>query len=166
MSRSVPSPERLERMILLVRGQKVVLDADLARLYGVSNRSLKQAVRRNRDRFPEDFLLELTWEETESLSRSQTVTLNRGKNAKYRPFAFTEQGVAMLSSVLHSPRAIRINIEVMRVFVRLRRLIASHAALARRLDDLEKRFDRQFGVVFEALRALMSEDSPGRIGFR
>lgn len=153
-------------MILLVRGQKVVLDADLARLYGVSNKSLKQAVRRNRERFPEDFLLELTWKEAEGLSRSQSVTLIRGANVKYRPFAFTELGVAMLSSVLRSPRAILANIEVMRAFVRLRRLLATHAALARRLDALERKVDGQFATVFDALGALMQGGSPGRIGFR
>ena len=166
MSRPLPSPERLERMILIVRGQKVVVDVDLARLYGVSNKALKQAVRRNRERFPEDFVLELTWEEAHVSVRSQSVTLEKGRHLEYRPFAFTEQGVAMLSSVLRSPRAIRVNIEIMRVFVRLRKLIATHAALARRIDALEKKMDGQLATVFDALGVLMRGDSPGRIGFR
>ena len=161
-------PERLDRLILFVRGHKVILDADLAALYGVSTRALKQAVRRNAERFPEDFMFELTWEEADLFSRSQFVTLNRGRNVKYRPYVFTEQGVAMLSSVLRSPRAIRVNIEIMRAFVRLRRMLSLHSELARRLEALEEKYDAQFKVVFDAIRELMEspEDSPrGRIGF-
>jgi hypothetical protein len=173
---------QIERMILLVRGHKVMLDRDLAALYDVGTKALNQAVRRNLDRFPEDFMFELTWEEVEALpavsnatpdgrgrSRSQSVTLKRGGNVKYRPRVFTEQGVAMLSSVLRSKRAVSVNIEIMRAFVRLRSILAAHVDLARRLDDLEARYDKQFAVVFQAIRELMaqSDDAPkGRIGFR
>jgi hypothetical protein len=164
-----PAPEdRLDRLILLVRGHKVILDADLAALYGVTTKALKQAVRRHRDRFPGDFMFELTWEEAERFIRSQSVTLNQGQHLKYRPFAFTEQGVAMLSSVLRSPRAIRVNIEIMRAFVRLREMLSLHAELARKLEALEEKYDVQFKVVFDAIRELMAPP-PGppkpRIGF-
>ena len=148
-----------------------MLDADLARLYSVEAKALNQAVRRNAARFPTDFMFQLTWEEAER-SRSQNVTLNaaaaRGRNIKYRPYAFTEQGVAMLSSVLKSDRAIQANVEIMRAFVRLRGLIGHNRELARRLDDLESRYDRQFKVVFDAIRELMAPPAPGprrRIGF-
>jgi hypothetical protein len=157
--------ERIERKILLIRGQKAILDADLADLYGVETRALKQAVRRNRDRFPDDFMVELTWEEAESVrkiattaatsSRSQTVILKRGSNIKYLPLAFTEQGVAMLSSVLRSPRAIQANIAIMRAFVRVREMLATHKDVARKLEALERKYDGQFQVVFEAIRQLM-----------
>lgn len=148
-----------------------MLDADLARLYGVEVRTLNQAVRRNAARFPGDFMFQLTWDETE-LSRSQIVILNeadgRGRNIKYLPYAFTEQGVAMLSSVLKSERAVQVNVEIMRAFVRLRGLIGHNRELARRLDDLESRYDRQFKVVFDAIRELMTPPAPApkrRIGF-
>lgn len=186
----------IERCILLIRGHKVMLDSHLARLYAVETRVLVQAVKRNRGRFPEDFMFQLTWEETANLrsqsvvssdheerSRSQSVTLNdsrpgtsrsqsvilkRGHNPKYRPYAFTEQGVAMLSSVLRSERAVQVNIEIMRAFVRLRRILSAHRDLAQRLDDLEKKYDGQFAVVFEAIRELMAPPEPRRrrrIGF-
>jgi len=148
-----------------------MLDADLARLYGVEVRTLNQAVRRNAARFPADFMFQLTWEETER-SRSQIVILNkadgRGRNIKYLPYAFTEQGVAMLSSVLRSERAVQVNVEIMRAFVRLRGLIGHNRELARRLDDLESRYDQQFKVVFDAIRELMTPPAPApkrRIGF-
>ena len=148
-----------------------MLDADLAGLYGVEVRTLNQAVRRNAARFPSDFMFQLTWEEAER-SRSQIVILNaagtRGRNIKYRPYVFTEQGVAMLSSVLKSDRAIQVNVEIMRAFVRLRGLIGLDRELARRLDDLESRYDRQFKVVFDAIRELMAPPAPApkrRIGF-
>jgi ORF6N domain len=125
-----------------------------------------QAVKRNRNRFPDDFLFQLTWEEAGGL-RSQFVTLNesaaeteqrseRGRHLKYRPYAFTEQGVAMLSSVLRSPRAVLVNVEIMRAFVRLRQILATHADLARKLDALEQKYDAQFKVVFDAIRQLMA----------
>ena len=148
-----------------------MLDADLARLYGVEVRTLNQAVRRNAARFPADFMFQLTWEETER-SRSQIVILNkadgRGRNIKYLPYAFIEQGVAMLSSVLRSERAVQVNVEIMRAFVRLRGLIGHNRELARRLDDLESRYDQQFKVVFDAIRELMTPPAPApkrRIGF-
>lgn len=167
-SRLVP-PERITRAILLIRGQKVLLDEALAELYGVEVKVLNQAVRRNADRFPNDFMFQLTPEEVLSL-RSQTVTLEtgRGQHRKYRPYAFTEQGVAMLSSVLRSKRAVRVNIEIMRAFVQLRQMLASHADLARKLAALEKRYDAQFKVVFDAIRDLTTPpEAPKkrRIGF-
>jgi len=148
-----------------------MLDADLAALYGVEVRTLNQAVKRNAARFPSDFMFRLSWEEAER-SRSQIVTLNgagvRGRNMKYLPHAFTEQGVAMLSSVLKSGRAVQVNVEIMRTFVRLRGLIGNNRELAKRLDDLESKYDRQFKVVFDALRELMASPVPAprrRIGF-
>jgi hypothetical protein len=145
------------------------LDADLASLYGVPVKSLNQSVKRNSERFPEDFMFHLTTEETSSL-RSQTVTLEtpgRGVHRKYLPFAFTELGVAMLSSVLRSARAVQVNIEIMRAFVHLRDMLSANAQLAKKLDALERRHDAQFRVVFDAIRELMALPAPGRrIGFR
>jgi hypothetical protein len=181
---SIMLAERIERTILIIRGTKVMLDRDLANLYGVGTKALNQAVKRNLDRFPPDFMFRLTWDEAEvadtrsqsvtlnagkrTASRSHSVTLKRGMNVKYRPYAFTEQGVAMLSSVLRSEQAIAVNIEIMRAFVRLRQLLASHTDLARKLDALEKKYDSQFRVVFDAIRQLMEPPpEPGRkrIGF-
>jgi len=160
--------ERIERAILLLRGHKVMLDADLATLYEVETRALVQAVKRNLERFPEDFMFQLDAEELEAL-RSQSVISNapgRG-GRRYAPYAFTEQGVAMLSTVLNSPRAIAVNIEIMRAFVRLRLLLASNKELARRLDHLEAKTDAKFKAVFEAIRQLMTPPEPKRrpIGF-
>jgi hypothetical protein len=167
--KSLVSVEKIEKAILLIRGQKVMLDADLAALYGVETRVLVQAVKRNIERFPDDFMLRLNREEVDSL-RSQIVTLKkgRGQHSKYLPYAFTEQGVAMLSSVLRSRRAIQVNIEIMRAFIRLRQMLASHVELARKLNALEKRYDAQFKQVFEAIRQLMIPPEPKRrpIGFR
>jgi hypothetical protein len=145
---------QVERRILLLRGQKVMLDFDLAELYGVETRALKQAVRRNLDRFPADFMFELSAAEIKSLV-SQTVIPSRGKFGGATPMAFTEQGVAMLSSVLRSPRALKVNIAIMRTFVRLREMLLSNADLARKLADLENKYDAQFKVVFDAIRELM-----------
>ncbi len=158
--------ERIERRILLVRGEKVMLDADLAGLYRVSTKALVQAVKRNRDRFPEDFMIQLRADELENL-RSQIVTSSAGRwgGRRYPPYAFTEQGVAMLSSVLRSANAIRVNIEIMRAFVRLRHILRSHAELARKIDALEKKYDARFRIVFDAIRELMQPPRP-RIGFR
>ena len=154
--------------IHMVRDQKVMLDSDLAALYGVAAKALNQAVRRNLDRFPSDFMFQLEAKEYEVL-RSQSVTLNtsRGTHRKYLPYAFTEQGVAMLSSVLRSARAIQVNIEIMRAFVRIRELAVFHADIARKLEALERRCDRQFKVVFDAIRDLIAaRDTPKRrIGF-
>ena len=159
----------IARCIYVMRGQKMMLDRDLAELYRVPTKVFNQAVKRNRQRFPEDFMFQLTPEENAAL-RSQIVTLKtgRGKHRKYLPYAFTEQGVAMLSSVLNSDRAVRVNIEIMRAFVRLRQLLASHADLARKLDALERKYDAQFRVVFDAIRQMMEpppEKPKGRIGF-
>ena len=147
--------ERITRSILLIRGQKVMLATDLAELYDVGTKALNQAVKRNRERFPGDFMFQLTWEEAEN-PRSQIVTLKPGENIKYRPYAFTEQGVAMLSSVLRSERAVRVNVEIMRAFVHLRQMLSSNADLARKLAALEKKYDAQFKVVFDAIRELMA----------
>jgi len=160
--------ELIERTILIVRGQKVMLDSDLAALYGVEVRSLVQAVKRNLERFPEDFMFQLSTDEHRSL-RSQSVILDagRGKHRKYPPYAFTEQGVAMLSSVLHSDRAVQVNVEIMRTFVKLRAMLLSHEALARKLATLERKYDAQFRAVFDAIRKIMApEPRPRRrIGF-
>lgn len=143
--------ERIERAILLIRGHKAMLDSDLAELYSVEVKQLKRQVKRNQDRFPADFMFELSKQEYNAL-RSQIGTLKRGQHSKYLPYAFTEQGVAMLSSVLRSKRAVHVNIEIMRTFVRLRQMLASNAALARNLEALEKKYDAQFKVVFDAIR--------------
>ncbi len=164
--KQAPVPvERIERAILLIRGQKVMLDADLAELYGVEPRVLIQAVKRNIDRFPQDFMFQLTKREFSDL-RSQIVMSSWG-GRRYPPYAFTEHGVAMLSSVLRSKRAVRVNIEIMRAFVRLRQILASHKELARKLEELEKKYDAQFKVVFDAIRELMTPPEPKRrrIGF-
>lgn len=180
-TRLIPA-ERIERRILLLRGQKVMLDFQLAELYEVETRTLNQAVQRNIERFPGDFMFQLSWEETEEVlrsqfvildeqtqtkgrkternSRSQIVTLKRGQHLKYAPFAFTEQGVAMLSSVLRSPRAVLVNIAIMRTFMQLRQMLASNADLARKLEALEANYDEQFKVVFDAIRELMARPDP------
>jgi hypothetical protein len=158
----------VERAILRIRGLNVLLDVDLAALYGVAVRSLNQAVGRNPERFPADFMFRLTAKEAESL-RSQTVILKttRGRHRKYLPNAFTEQGIAMLSSVLRSSRAVRVNVEIMRTFVQLRRVLRTNAELARKLDALEAKYDARFRVVFQAIRELMTPRRlpKRRIGF-
>jgi len=159
--------ERIEGAILAVRGCRVMLDADLAALYGVPVKSLNQSVKRNRKRFPADFMFQLTSAESRRL-RSQSVTAKVGRGGRRTaPYAFTEQGVAMLSSVVRSDRAIHVNIEIMRTFVRLRHMLRANADLARRLAAMEQRHDRQFKVVFEAIRQLMVPPVPRRrqIGF-
>lgn len=181
---------RIERRILLLRGEKVMLDSDLAELYGVETKVLNQAVKRNLERFPADFMFQLSAEEARLVMRSQIVTssgANIGissetnenmrsqivtssgsrRRISHRPYAFTEQGVAMLSSVLRSEQAIQVNLAIMRTFVQLRQILATHADLARKLELLESKYDKQFRVVFDAIRALMSEDKVPRreIGF-
>jgi hypothetical protein len=158
--------ERIARSILVIRGRKVLLDADLAAMYGVPTKALVQAVKRNPERFPDDFLFQLNREEFDHL-RSQIVTSNPRGGRRYPPYAFTEQGVAMLSGVLNSPRAIAVNVQIMRAFVQLRQMAASHAHLARRLDQLERRYDAQFKVVFDAIRELMAPPrrTTRRVGF-
>jgi hypothetical protein len=147
--------ERIERGIVVVRGHRVMLSPDLAKLYRVEPRSLVQAVKRNLERFPADFMFQLTKAEAKDL-KSQFVTSSWG-GARANPYAFTEQGVAMLSSVLRSKRAVAVNVEIMRAFVRLRQLLASHADLAARLNELERKYDGKFALVFDAIRALMTE---------
>ncbi len=160
--------ERIEKRILLVRGHKVMLDSDLAELYGVTTFNLNKAVKRNRDRFPEDFCFQLSKEEYEAL-RFQIGILKggRGQHRKYLPYAFTEQGVAMLSSVLRSRRAVLVNVAIMRTFVKLRQILSTHKGLAQRLDELERKYDAQFKGVFDAIRKLMEPPlhPRRRIGF-
>jgi ORF6N domain len=173
--------ENVAQLVFFIRGEKVMLDADLAKLYGVTTKALNQAMRRNRARFPEDFAFRLSGEEFDNL-RSQIVTTSRNPSViwsqivttsqKYRrsdslPVAFTEQGVAMLSSVLRSTRAVEVNIAIMRTFVQLRRLMDTNRDLARKIEALEKKYDEQFAVVFEAIKELITPPSPPRkrIGF-
>jgi phage regulator Rha-like protein len=159
----------IEKTISLIRGRKVILDADLAVLYGVSTKRLNEQVKRNKARFPQDFLFQLSPEETDMLmrSRSQFATLKRGQNIKYQPFAFTEHGAIMAASGLNSAHAIEMSIFVVRAFVRLREVLAGHKQLAEKLRELEQKYDSQFMVVFDAIRALMNEpEKPKRtIGF-
>ena len=161
--------EVIERKIYFIRGHKVMLDEDLAELYGVPTKRLNEQVRRNEKRFPQDFMFQLSGEEAVSLRpHFATLKSGRGRPRKYMPYVFTERGVAMLSTVLNSDRAVEVNIQIMRTFVKLREMIASHKDLAGRLDELEKKYDTQFRVVFEAIRQLMIQPEPkkkGRIGF-
>ena len=157
---------QIERHILFIRGEKVMLDADLATLYEVETRVLTQAVKRNMDRFPADFMFQLSKEEFEHL-RSQTVTSSWG-GRRYPPYAFTEQGVAMLSSALRSDRAVQVNVEIMRAFVRLRQMLASNKKLAQQFNELEQKYDEQFRIIFDAIRQLMTPPDPKQkrpIGF-
>jgi hypothetical protein len=178
--RDVVPGGKIAAAILVIRGERVLLDTTLADLYGVTVSHLNQAARRNRARFPSDFMFRLEPQEIERLrsqsvisndeaSRPQIATSNARGGRRYRPYAFTEHGVAMLSSVLRSPRAVQVNIEIMRAFVRLRRWLADHAELAARLDALERRYDERFRAVFDAIRALM-QPAPAaersRVGFR
>jgi len=161
--------ERIEQVILLIRGHKVMLDADLAVLYGVETRALVQAVKRNIDRFPDDFMFQLSKEEHAILRSQNVIPKPAGRGGRRTPpYAFTEQGVAMLSSVLRSDRAVQVNIQIMRTFVKLRRMLATHEELSRKLAALERKYDRQFKVVFDAIRELMAPPDPEprrRIGF-
>ena len=160
--------ERIENAILFIRGHKVMLDRDLAALYGVTTFNLNKAVKRNTDRFPEDFMFQLTAEEAGTLRFQIGMSKGKGRGGRrYLPYVFTEQGVAMLSSVLRSKRAVQVNVEIMRAFVRLRRLLASNEDLARKLAALEKKYDAQFRVVFDAIRELMTppESKKRKIGF-
>ena len=162
-------PEQIEQAILLIRGQRVMLDRDLAVLYGVETKTLNRAVQRNLDRFPPDFMFQLTGDEAEAL-RYQFGTLKRGQHFKYLPFAFTQEGVAMLSSVLRSPRAVQVNIAIMRVFVRFRETLALHKDLAHKLAALERKIEGQdvnIRTLFDTIRQLMTPpEKPRReIGF-
>ena len=171
--RSLIPAERIERRILLIRSEKVLLDADLALLYGVLTKNLVKAVKRNRDRFPADFMFQLTPEEHRAL-RFQFGTSNEGRGGRrYLPYAFTEQGVAMLSSVLRSKRAVEVNIAIMRAFVRLRQLLSSNAHLARRLERVErwiKKRGPKIDAVYKVIQRLAAPptetEKKERIGFR
>jgi len=168
-SSSLVPVERIESLVLVIRGERVMLDADLARLYGTTTKRLNQQVRRNRRRFPHDFMFELTAQEGTALMSQNVTSKPQGRGGRRGPpFAFTEQGVAMLSSVLNSERAVEVNILIMRAFVKLRRLLATHADLARKVDALERRYDGQFKIIFDAIRELMKPPEPKRraVGFR
>ncbi len=167
MAKVIVPMERIQKTIYLVRGQKVMLDRDLAALYEAPTKVLKQAVKRHADRFPDDFMFVLSPKEFMNW-RSQIVTSNSDRmGLRHAPMAFTEQGVAMLSTVLNSPRAIQVNIGIMRAFVQLRVILSTHADLALKLGELEKKYDAQFRVVFDAIRQLMTPPDPPRkqIGF-
>ena len=159
---------RIEKAIFLIRGEKVMLDRDLALLYEVETKVLNRAVKRNLQRFPLDFMFQLTADEAEILRCQIGTSSLRHGGRRYLPYVFTEQGVAMLSSVLNSERAISVNIEIMRAFVKLRQMLASNAELSRRFDELESKYDKQFKIVFDAIRQLMAPPARGRqeIGFR
>src|SRR5438093_10394642 len=181
----VLKPENVAQLVFFIRGEKVLLDADLAMLYGVEPRVLNQAVARNRKRFPADFMFQVSASEYDALTsqivisdkddargapalRSQIVISKKGRGGRrYRPYAFTEQGVAMLSSVLRSAHAVEVNIAIMRTFVQLRRLMDTNRDLARKIEALEKKYDEQFAVVFEAIKQLITPPEPPkrRIGF-
>lgn len=150
--------ENIRDKIYMIRKEKVMLDFDLAALYQVKTKVLNQAVRRNIKRFPPDFMFQLTKIESETLSRSQIVTLKRGDNKKYAPYAFTEQGIAMLSSVLKSDLAIQINIQIMRTFTRLRQMLSSHKELREKIEKLEKKYDVQFDIIFKTIRDILAEE--------
>ena len=159
--------ERIERAILSLRGEKVMLDADLSALYGVTTKRLNEQVKRNLDRFPDDFMFQLTTEEVEAL-RSQIATSNEGRGGRrYLPYAFTEHGALMLANILNSKRAAQTSVQVVRAFIRMRQILASTGELAEKLKALEKKYDSQFKVVFDAIRPLISPPEPKRreIGF-
>ncbi len=169
MSKKIVSQETIEQKIFLIRGQKVMLDKDLAELYGIETKVLKQAVKRNIKRFPTDFMFELSKEEFKNL-RSQIVTSSWG-GVRYTPMAFTEQGVAMLSSVLNSDKAIQVNIQIMRVFSSLRQILATHKELVHKLNELERKITKHDGdiaTIFQAIRQLMAppESTRKKIGFK
>ena len=154
--------ERLEQSIYLIRGEKVMLDEDLARLYQVRTKALVQAVKRNANRFPEDFMFQLTTEEY-SILRSQIVTSSGKPGRRNLPYAFTEHGVAMLSSVLNSERAVQVNIAIIRAFIHMRKMISEHKDLWKKLEEIESRYDAQFKVVFNSIRELIEGHSAPRI---
>jgi len=165
--KSVLPAERIERLIYLINNQKIMLDRNLAELYGVETRALKQAVKRNIDRFPSDFMFTLSDKEVDNMV-SQNVIPSKSYFGGALPMAFSEQGVAMLSTVLNSKRAVQVNIEIMRTFVRFRKILLSNKNLSQRLDELEKKYDRQFKIVFDAIRQLMAPETKQkyRIGFQ
>ena len=164
MNEIIPS-ETIMQKIYIIRGKKVMIDMDLAALYKVETKQLKRQVHRNIDRFPDDFMFVLSDYEFNTLRRQSGTS--RWGGTRYAPMAFTEQGVAMLSSVLNSPRAIQVNIQIIRAFVHLRRMISSSDDLRKKIEDMEKRYDKQFKIVFDALRELLREESnpKKKIGF-
>jgi len=166
MKQSILKEEIIATQIHFIRGEQVMLDFDLATLYGVETKRLKESVKRNIERFPEDFMFELTQKEWSNL-RTQFAT-SRWGGVRYQPFAFTEQGVAMLSGILKSERAIEVNIVIMRTFVQLRKLMSSNKELAKKINDMENKYDEQFHVIFEAIKQLIVEENKPRkvIGFR
>jgi phage regulator Rha-like protein len=166
-SRKIVPQQLIESKILVIRGKKVMLDRDLAVLYGVETKILNRAVKRNAERFPEDFMFQLNKEEYIELLRCQFGTLKRGQHRKYLPYAFTENGVAMLSSVLNSKRAIQVNIQIMRAFIKIREMLATHKELKQKIEDMEKKYDYQFRVVFDAIKQLIEppQKPRRRIGF-
>ncbi len=168
-SKSLIPIERIEKSILLIRGHKVILDSDLAELYGVETKVFNQAVKRNISRFPEDFMFQMNKEELE-IWRSQIVTSNPAAKMglRRRPYVFTEHGVAMLSSVLNSERAVQVNIQIMRAFIRMRQLLASQKGLMQKILAMEKKYDENFQIVFRAIRQLMKEEEKPKkqIGFK
>lgn len=168
MPKEMGMPDRIQNAIRLYQGQKVMLDFDLAALYGVTTSALNRQAKRNRQRFPDDFVYQIDTQDVAHLICQNGIS-KMGRGGRRKPvLAFTQEGVAMLSSVLQSERAVRVNIEIMRAFVRLRSLLAAHAELSRRLDELEQRYDEQFRTVFEAIRELMAPPDPPRkqIGFQ
>jgi hypothetical protein len=165
--RSIIPSDLISQKIFFVRGTRVMLDADLARLYGVATKNLNKAVKRNASRFPFDFMFQLSSKDLQFL-RFQTGTSNGVRGGRrYAPYAFTEQGIAMLSSVLHSSRAVQVNVAIMRTFVRLREMLRTHEELRRKIDAMEKRYDARFQTVFEAIRQMLETPKPARkpIGF-
>jgi hypothetical protein len=168
MTATLTLPSKIESLIYLVRGHKVMLDEDLAVLYDVGTRILTRAVRRNIDRFPQDFMFQLSDQEVANLRSQIGISSSTYGGRRYRPLVFTEQGIAMLSTVLRSKQAVHVNIEIMRTFVKLRDFISSNRELARKLAELEQRYDQQFRVVFDAIREIMLPKEPPkkrRIGF-
>ncbi len=166
---SIIPVERIQECIYLVRRQKVMLDSDLAKLYGVETKALVRAVKRHLERFPDDFMLQLTRDEYDNLLRCQSGTSKRGRGGRrYLPYAFTEQGVAMLSSVLASRRAVEVNIAIVRTFVKLRQILADNALLRRKIESLERKYDEQFQQVFQVLSLMLEEETKPKepFGFR
>jgi phage regulator Rha-like protein len=169
MKKSLTKPciDQIENLIRTIRSEKIILDADLAQLYGVQTKVLVQAVKRNLERFPTDFMVRLTQEEFEFL-RSQFVTSKGRGGRRYPPYAFTEHGVIMAANVLNSERAVQASVQIVRTFVKLRQMVITNAGLVRKLNELEKKYDAQFNVVFDAIRQLMTPPTsqPKQIGFR
>lgn len=159
----IPS-EKIESKIHIIRNRKIMFDKDLALLYGVQTKVLNQAVRRNIERFPEDFMFQLTKEEIKAISRSQIVTLKQGENMKYLPYVFTEQGVAMLSSVLKSRTAILVNVQIIRTFVKLKEMALSYKEILHKIEQMEGKYDKQFQVVFKAIKMLLDDKPKGDSG--